>query len=370
MPDEKGVQMFKIFENWDGSFTIIPYEFADDLWSMVFTAVFVLLMGVLGMYSAEYMALPVLAIFAGAVIVMYVKSSFSILIAYLFFAYAWAEICFIITYVTFNKGLGLIGLMGWLLMAIAAVFILILPFETIGAFVFFPLTMLWIASMLMFVQESPTTSEKWTLYAFRILGIIMLVGIAISLVDRFKEVSRSTREQKNLINNGVSLLIGIGVVAVFSIFSYLFPGGVMMSFLLLAAMAGLAFALKIGNDSFSLTHYVFLPVLICWIFKPIAYHEGIYTIMYLEAADKLLSIGETSMMQYLAARFAAPTLSGFSIIFSRILGFIINLLLRIFDDSLPPFVMPESFAMPFGFIALCFATSLGINLRQKIEGSK
>ena len=60
--------MFKIFENWDGSFTIVPYEFGGDVWSMVFMAIFVLLMGILGAYSAEYMALPVLAIFAGAVI--------------------------------------------------------------------------------------------------------------------------------------------------------------------------------------------------------------------------------------------------------------------------------------------------------------
>ena len=362
--------MFKIFENWDGSFTIIPYEFSDDIWSMVFMGIFVLLMGILGVSMAEYMALPVLAIFAGAVVLMYVKSSYSIVVAYPFFAYAWAEICFIITYVSFNKGLGLIGLMGWLLMAIAGVFVLILPFEAIGAFVFFPLTMLWIASMLMFLSESAATSEKWTLYAFRILGIIMLVGIVLSLVERCKAVSRSNGEQKNLINNCVSLLIGIGVVAVFSVFSYLFPGGVVMSFLLLAAMAGLAFVFKIGNDSFSITHYVFLPVLVCWIFKPIAYHEGIHTIMYLEAADKLLSIGDSSMMQFLATRFAAPTLSGFSIVFSRILGFIINLFLRLFDSSLPPFVMPESFALPFGFVALCFATSLGINLRQKIGGSK
>ena len=362
--------MFKIFENWDGSFTIVPYEFGGDVWSMVFMAIFVLLMGILGAYSAEYMALPVLAIFAGAVIFMYVKSSFSILVAYPFFAYAWAEICFIITYVTFNKGLGPIGLMGWLLMAIAAVFVLILPFEIIGAAGFIPLTMLWIASMLMFMQESTDTSEKWTLYAFRILGIIMLVGIALSMWERFKEVSRSTNEQKTLFNNGVSFLIGIGIVAVFSIFSYLFPRGIVMSFLLLAVMAGLAFAFKFGKDSFSITHYVFLPVLVCWIFKPIAYHEGIYTIMYLEAADKLLGIGNSSMMQFLATRFAAPTLSGFAMIFSSILGFVINLCLRIFDSSLPPFVMPESFAMPFGFLALCMATRLGINLRQKIDGGK
>ena len=65
--------MFKIFENWDGSFTIIPYEFSDDIWSMVFMGIFVLLMGILGVSMAEYMALPVLAIFAGAVVLMYVK---------------------------------------------------------------------------------------------------------------------------------------------------------------------------------------------------------------------------------------------------------------------------------------------------------
>lgn len=362
--------MFKIFENWDGSFTIIPYEAGDDIWSMVFMAIFALLMGIMGVSMAGYMALPVLAIFAGAVILMYVKSTYSILIAYPFFAYAWAEICFIITYVSFNKGLGLIGIMGWLLMAIAGFFVMVLPFEMIGAFVFFPVAMLWIASILMFLSESAATSEKWTLYAFRILGIIMLVGIVLSLVERCKEVSGSTSEQKNLINNGVSVLIGIGVVAAFSVFSYMFPGGVVMSFLLLAAMAGLAFVLHIGNDSFSITHYVFLPVLVCWIFKPIAYYEGIYTIMHLEAADKLLSIGDSSMMQYLATRFAAPTLSGFSLILGRILGFIINLFLRLFDTSLPPFVMPESFAIPFGFMALYFAARLGINLRRKIGGSK
>ena len=368
--------MFQIFENWDGSFTVIPYEPGDDIWSLLFMGVFVLLMGVLGSYSAEYMALPILAIFAGVVISMYVNSPYSLLVAYPFFAYGWAATCYVILYVSVRTNIGLVGLMGWVLMAIVGILVLIVPLAEYlggaGMLVFIPLTMLWISSMLFSMQDSDNNygviSQKWTLYAFRILGIVMLIGLVVALVGRFREVAGSEKEQNIFFSNIVSTAVGIGIIAVFSVFSYLIPGGIVMSFLLLAVLAALAFVLKVNNGSFSITHYVFLPVLICWIYKPVVYQEGIYRIMTLNAADKILDIGETPMMHFLADRFAAPTLSGFTMILSKILGFLINLILRIFDSSVPAFVMPEAFALPFGFFAMCLATSLGIILRQKMSG--
>ena len=139
-----------------------------------------------------------------------------------------------------------------------------------------------------------------------------------------------------------------------------------MSLLLLAVLAALAFALKTDKGSFSITSYAFLPVLVCWIFKPVVYQESIYRIMYLQAADKVLDIGNVPLMHYLAERFASPTLAGFTMILSKILNFLINLFLRIFDSSLQAFVLPEIIAIPFGFLAMCLAVSLGMTFKQKI----
>ena len=77
--------MFRLFEDWDGSFIIIPAVTYDDLWSLLFMGFFVLLMCVLGSYAVPYMTLPLLAVYAGMVISMYVKSSWSLLVAYPFF---------------------------------------------------------------------------------------------------------------------------------------------------------------------------------------------------------------------------------------------------------------------------------------------
>lgn len=366
--------MFRLFEDWDGSFIIIPAGTYDDLWSLLFMGIFVLLMCVLGANAAPYMTLPILAVYAGMVISMYVKSWCSLLVAFPFLVYGWAATCYVITYVSIKNSLGPIGLMGWLVMAIAACFILIAPVIAltygVGIIVCIPLAMLWIASLLFSMQDSDNNykviSQKWTMYAFRILGIAMLIALVVALVSRIREVARSETEQKVLFNNIVSTAVGIGIVAGFSIFSYLIPGGIVMSLLLLAVLAALAFALKTDKGSFSITSYAFLPVLVCWIFKPVVYQESIYRIMYLQAADKVLDIGNVPLMHYLAERFASPTLAGFTMILSKILNFLINLFLRIFDSSLQAFVLPEIIAIPFGFLAMCLAVSLGMTFKQKI----
>ena len=369
--------MFRLFEDWDGSFIIIREGPYDGLWSLLFMGFFVLLMCVLGSYAVPYMTLPLLAVYAGMVISMYVKSSWSLLVAYPFFAYGWAAACYVITYVTIEYNLGLIGLIGWLVMAIVGIFLLMIPLGEVheyvggfGNFFMIPLAMLWIASLLFSLQDSDNNfnviSQKWTLYAFRMLGITMLIALVAALVERIREVARSETEQKDLFNNIVSTAVGIGIVAGFSIFSYLIPGGIVMSLLLLAVLAALAFALKTDKGSFSITSYAFLPVLVCWIFKPVVYQESIYRIMYLQAADKVLDIGNVPLMHYLADRFASPTLAGFTMILSKILNFLINLFLRIFDSSLQAFVLPEIIAIPFGFLAMCLAVSLGMTFKQKI----
>ena len=155
--------MFRLFEDWDGSFIIIPAGTYDDLWSLLFMGIFVLLMCVLGANAAPYMTLPILAVYAGMVISMYVKSWCSLLVAFPFLVYGWAATCYVITYVSIKNSLGPIGLMGWLVMAIAACFILIAPVIAltygVGIIVCIPLAMLWIASLLFSLQQGISRKE-------------------------------------------------------------------------------------------------------------------------------------------------------------------------------------------------------------------
>ena len=89
--------MFRIFRGYDGSLFMVPYEFGDELWGLGFLVIGIAIMVWLIAVSAGLMYLPLLAILAGVVLLMFMSSESgsgaknisAYFFCFPFFAYGW-----------------------------------------------------------------------------------------------------------------------------------------------------------------------------------------------------------------------------------------------------------------------------------------
>ena len=364
--------MFRIFENWDGSFTVMPFDPADSLIGLVFGFVFVLLMSIVAGYASLYMTLPVVALYISVLIDMYIPSEASVYISYPFAAYAWGGTCYAIMEATRVHGLGLLGLAGWLIMAIAGIVLLIIPLgertesEIIPFLAVIPLGMLWIGAILYGLADAEngyySVSSNLCKYAFRIFGIMMLAGLAYFFYLTARRSFR-TGSASNATGSFFNLLLGCALIAGASFVSSIAEDMYSALFVLLA-LAAMSFILR-GSKKLSLNGYSVLPAAICLIAQPFSTGSSADDILPLSAADHIRDLFQTEFFSMLADRFTLPFLRGLDRAVSTLLRVMINLVLRIFDTSVPSFSIPLLIMTAVAFILMCLAAGAGKTKKRR-----
>ena len=357
--------MFRIFENWDGSFTVMPYEPGDDLITLGFGLIFVLLMSVVAGYASLYMALPVIALYISVLIDMYVHDEAAALISYPFAAYAWGGTCYAVMEATRVHGLGLLGLAGWVIMAIVAIVLLIVPLgertgmEFVPAMTVIPLGMVWIGSLLYGLSDESNsyakTSANLCKYAFRLFGIMMAAGIAIAVYHCLKRSSFRSGE-KATVNSFFNLIIGCLIVAGGCAVSSV-AGGKATAVYTVAAFAILSVFTR-GRKLLSLNELSLLPCAVCLVLDPLTRYSS-SDILPLSAADHIIRFSQARIFRSVSEQFTSPLLEGMEWAVSKGLRALINLILMIFDTSVPAFSIPLLLMSAVTFVILCVSASIG-----------
>lgn len=364
--------MFRIFENWDGSFTVMPYEPGDDLITLGFGLLFLLMMGVVAGYTSLYMTLPMIAFFISILIDMYIHDPAGAFISYASAAYAWGGTCYAVMEATRIHGLGLLGLAGWLLMAIVAFIILVIPLssrtetEILPFLSVIPLGMLWIGALLHGLADPEnnyaSTSAILCKYAFRVFGIGAAAGIAV-VIFRFVKQAVRTGGFDQIVNDIMNLILGC-LIIIGGCFLSDAVGSRVMTCYVIGTYTILSFLFR-GRSRILLNEYAILPSALSLIMLPLSDGRTVGGLLPLRAADYIVSLGKIPFFQALAARYSTPITEVINWAFSNALRALVNLVLKVFDVSVPSFELPLLMIITVTFAVLCISASAGKFIRKK-----
>lgn len=351
---------FRVFENFDGSFTVIPYTYGDNVFALLMGIVFFLVMIVLVEAMTAFMLLPVVAILFGIWVAIYIPSVMGVVVALPLLHYGWAATCFVCGYASMQNQMGLIGIMGALVFTIIGAAALLPVGEEVGEFIavmIIPILMILVATILYMIRYNV---EKWVLYSFYIVAILAVVGIVLSIIDFINEYGG---EKLYIFRN---IFLGLLLVGLFAFLSKILPP-VLLAVVLLLVVFAAGFLFALWNTSFKINHYLFMPISFFWLIKLLSFSSGIYVIMPFKPANFLIDLFKGAPFPLINDAFSESTILGFNKILSAIVSFIVDLIARIFDGSVDSFMMPEVFAVVFGFFLLTVFSSIGITVGEKVR---
>lgn len=365
--------MFRIFKNWDGSFTIYEWSPGDDLIAGGVGIVFIILMSILVASALEYMNLPILSLMIAFLIMMYVRSDYVVLIAYPFICYTFGSICYIVWYVCETKGMGIISLMGWLILGIAAVMVMILPllenfdsFELAFPLFLAPATMLWLGSICYWMGMSGENAAKFNRYSdnlirysFYFLGFALAIGVLMTIVDFVRH------PVKGISACFASMGIGCGIVALMMLIGRIAVPGVIIAVIFLLAIVVVT-ALSAANIlPVRINGYFMLPILILWILEPISFSNGIYQFVEFKGASALVDFCSSGFMLALERGFSSLTLGSFRVLLDYILNPLVSWIVSLFGATMEHFTSPIILVIGFGFLCMCITSSATLSICER-----
>lgn len=366
--------MFRIFENWDGSFTIYKWGPGDDLMAGLINIVLIIIMSILTYNALEYMNLPLLSLMVAWVIATYVRSGFSRLVIYPFICYSFGSICYIVWYICEEKGLGPLSLIGWLVLAVFAVMGILLPFLEesdnyeieFGVFII-PTALMWLGSAAYWCGlsgDSASTmmhySDNLIKYSSYILGIILMIGTILCLIDMIRHF-----QAKNLIDF-LNIGIGIGIIVVMLLVNRFVESALVICIIFLVLITVITVLSAIKIIPIEINPFFMLPIIILWILEPITFQIGIYQLFEIRAVSEIIYFSCTPLISALESGFSVGVLNGFSIILDSILNPVVNGILSVFGGYVDHFSTPIILVILFGYICMCIFSSLALTICKRV----
>ena len=375
--------MFRIFRSGYGINDIVPYHFGDGVMFLVFGLIAVLMMFWLAVAAAPVMYLPMLAILAGLLLLLYLggeegelRGKAAYYLAYPFFAYGWTGMCWAV-FAASVPSVGLVGLLGWIVLGAVGVFTLVIPsFEvaehSIGGLVLIPLVVLWVSAIVFSIGDENNTygrmASNLVLYTFRVFGVLLLLAAVVYLITTVKELIDNRNTRINTVGGFLMLLAGCLPLAAVPLLST-----ILSDMQLAALLLGLYFVIALltcrSKGPAPGAQFALLPVLLAWFMRALmpVVSAGKSPLVPLAAAGRIFGVLHADPCMYFAERIGGPSLEAFSAMTEKGLNWLLDLISTILGKSIPAFGLPDLFGMVLGFFLLLLVMWIGTLLREKIS---
>ena len=377
--------MFRIFKSGYGVESILSYKLGDGVPGILFGIAAAVLMLWMAVTSAAYMYLPLLAILAGLTMLLYLggkagelRGIAAFYAAYPLLVYGWTGMCWTVFAATDSSGNGVIGMMGWLVLAVVGVFVLVIPsFEaansSIGGLVIIPLAALWISAIIFGLADDTNsyyaTACRIVTYTFHVFGIMMAVALICWLIMAVKTCIDHKDSIKNLLGSFLMFVLGclpLMLVPLLStiLSSWMLAAGLLTYFLLLA----LATYRRGGHGPMPGAQYAILPVLLAWFARVVLPLTAVSdpSILPVGAVSRVLSFCSHDWIVSFADHVGGPLLASFGALLAPLFAWTEQLLRQHLGVDLAATGIPDLLVLVCGFFLILLVLWLGTLVRDKV----
>lgn len=370
--------MFHFFDDGFGGFYVVPVGPADGLLGGAVGFVFVLLMLGLGVFVKDLLVLPVIILLLAMALALAFarQSALSALtpLALPLFAYGLTSVGWTLFSATAFTEWGIVSLMAWLLVAMGILVMggtMCAENGLSGVIFLAVMVVLWFAAFLA-DRNDPSAGSKVVFYTFRVIHIATAVMAAVNLIMYLWNVMKRKASLRATVYDVLMLLLGFVPLIAGGIFGGLAggaAGSVIFVVLIAAIYAALGAASKaIGKkfgDPDSPAALLLLPFLGAGSIHFAVTANAQYLAPLRSAAHILSMLHDRPWSGFGAqAQTIVEALTG---LFSLIFNFVMSLILRIFDTSIPDLGLPQLLCFALGLIVLFVAICIGEGMYDKIK---
>lgn len=377
--------MFRIFKSGYGVESILSYRLGDGVPGILFGIAAALLMLWMSLTSPGHMYLPFLSILAGLTVLLYLggkagelRGIAAFYTAYPLLVYGWTGMCWTVFAATDSSGNGVIGMMGWLVLAVVGVFVLVIPsFEaansSIGGLVIIPLAALWISAIIFGLADDTNsyyqTASRIVTYTFHVFGIMMGVALICWLIMAVKTCIDHKDSIKNLLGSFLMFVLGCLPLMLVPLLStilsgFLLAAGLLVYFLLLALVT----YRRGGHGPMPGAQYAVLPVLLAWFARAVLPLTAVSdpSIVPIGAVGRVLSFCSHDWIASFADHVGGPLLASFGALLNAVFAWAGQLLHQYLGIDLAATGIPDLLVMVCGFFLILLVLWLGTMVRDKI----